>query len=577
MPIAIDGQVFNDEFELSVSKLRDYVKYEIDPNPVLSKLDPVYPGERYDDSKTTSQQYRDSQYRQSAINPEIAMKPPVFNDNMTEYTPDAPQWNFMTKEGLADSVGTSFPPLRQNISYIDPENRPRLTVTPNSSVSPITEGNIDLYNRPKVETPEGISTVRSLGVSMDGQETLIPTVAHDGSRILSNEEAIQQYKDTGKHLGIFDTQENSDKYAQQLHLDQEAMYSSPFEAAALRLQRSVTHNDRAVITRETLPLATAVTRLGTGLVNLAKFPGKVFKGEIDIQSPEGREAAAKWAPEMALTMVMAPAPLVTKAVDGTLGSIAGVHAKTIDKEKNVFARLMENRGHSTDQIWEATGQFKGADGKWRFELPSQNAKLKIPDPAAPQTLENYLHFPELYEAYPQMKNVKFEIDNTMTSLGSFNAEANSGKGLIKLNLDLNRTMSTNTLDVVLHEVQHKIQQIEKFPLGSNPELAYQKFTKELIETSEKSGKFSDVLEGERLLVRAENVKEKLADKLYWENLGEKEARMVELRRKLDETQRKRMSPQRMQEVKDEAIAHQQELNKLPPDPNSPKGWGSTGE
>jgi hypothetical protein len=87
----------------------------------------------------------------------------------------------------------------------------------------ITPGNIDLQKQPIVKNPDGSSsTVRSLGVNIDGQEVLIPTVAHDGSRILSDEEAIQQYKRSGKHLGIFDTPKNSTAYAVQLHKDYES-------------------------------------------------------------------------------------------------------------------------------------------------------------------------------------------------------------------------------------------------------------------------------------------------------------------------------------------------------------------
>jgi hypothetical protein len=82
-------------------------------------------------------------------------------------------------------------------------------------------GNIDLLNRPMVTNPDGsISTVRSISINIDGNEVLIPTVAADGSRILTNEEALQQYLSSGQQLGIFDSVAAADSYAQNLHQQQ---------------------------------------------------------------------------------------------------------------------------------------------------------------------------------------------------------------------------------------------------------------------------------------------------------------------------------------------------------------------
>lgn len=85
-------------------------------------------------------------------------------------------------------------------------------------------GNIDLDNRPVVNNSDGsYSTVRSIGVNIDGKETLIPTVSDDG-RVLNTREAIDHHMRTGKHLGKFDTPDNATNYAKKLHDDQERQY-----------------------------------------------------------------------------------------------------------------------------------------------------------------------------------------------------------------------------------------------------------------------------------------------------------------------------------------------------------------
>jgi len=90
----------------------------------------------------------------------------------------------------------------------------------------LKKGNINLADRPVVKNPDGTkSTVRSMSFQDDnGHEILVPTISDDG-RVMSPEEAIKQYYDTGKMLGAFATPGEATAYAETLHRQQESLYN----------------------------------------------------------------------------------------------------------------------------------------------------------------------------------------------------------------------------------------------------------------------------------------------------------------------------------------------------------------
>ena len=88
----------------------------------------------------------------------------------------------------------------------------------------IEPGNIDLNNRPVVQNADGtISTVRSISVGFGNKTVLLPTVSEDG-RIMSDDEAVDQFKKTGAHLGVFSNEKAANRYAVDLHNQQAEMY-----------------------------------------------------------------------------------------------------------------------------------------------------------------------------------------------------------------------------------------------------------------------------------------------------------------------------------------------------------------
>lgn len=97
--------------------------------------------------------------------------------------------------------------------YAEPAKTPGMAET----------GNINLFEQPRVPNADGsTSTIDSLSVNIDGKEVLLPTVTPDGRHFTgptATEQAVAEYTRTGRHLGIFETPEQANKFAQQLHED----------------------------------------------------------------------------------------------------------------------------------------------------------------------------------------------------------------------------------------------------------------------------------------------------------------------------------------------------------------------
>lgn len=218
----------------------------------------------------------------------------------------------------------------------------------------IEVGNIDLNTRPRVKNKDGsISTVRTIGVNFDGQEVLIPTVSDDG-RIMSDQEAIKQYQQTGRHLGKFSTPAASTAFAELLH-DSEAKKlqanpaKKPFDVKAARANgyseneianflakevgfnidgaREAGYSDNEIITQlqaSSVPVqgaAPIVGRNDSGIPRTAEQQAYMDQQEAQLraQGPDAPRTIgdrALGAAETALT-------LGTGATTGALGMIAG--------------------------------------------------------------------------------------------------------------------------------------------------------------------------------------------------------------------------------------------------------------
>lgn len=133
-------------------------------------------------------------------------------------------------QALAPAIrefATADPQQRQEIlNRFNPVKRASGAFFGDQAVGMLQQGNIDLNARPTVKNDDGsISTVRSISVNFDGQEVLIPTVSDDG-KIMSDDQAIKTYQQTGKHLGKFDNPDDATAYAESLHEQQARQYGT---------------------------------------------------------------------------------------------------------------------------------------------------------------------------------------------------------------------------------------------------------------------------------------------------------------------------------------------------------------
>jgi site-specific DNA-cytosine methylase len=155
------------------------------------------------------------------------------------------------------------------------------------------------------------------------------------------------------------------------------------------------------------------------------------------------------------------------------------------------ARKMEEEKKDAKAIKMATGWERGADGKWRYEM--SDAKIKdTMDVGGGHIVKRYeddmlwnggklsevIDAPELFKAYPQLKDVRIDTDAIMNDMPS-NGEYNSKTNTITIHADELKYMN----GILNHEIQHAIQDIEGFAKGGSPRLVRGEVKKKLNEVT----------------------------------------------------------------------------------------------
>lgn len=165
--------------------------------------------------------------------------------------------------------------------------------------------------------------------------------------------------------------------------------------------------------------------------------------------------------------------------------------RTFRMDNLSVARKMEEEKKDAKAIKMATGWERGADGKWRYEMP--DAKIKdTMDVGGGHIVKRYeddmlwnggklsrvIDAPELFKAYPQLKDVRIDTDAIMNDMPS-NGEYNSKTNTITIHADDLKYMN----GILNHEIQHVIQDIEGFAKGGSPRLVRGEVKKKLNEVT----------------------------------------------------------------------------------------------
>jgi hypothetical protein len=165
---------------------------------------------------------------------------------------------------------------------------------------------------------------------------------------------------------------------------------------------------------------------------------------------------------------------------GKKGAEALDHAEEVSTRLDNLnvARQMEGAKKDAKAIKMATGWERGADGKWRYEIADSKLNDMMDVDGKGKMVKRHKEdmlwtsgklgevvvAPELFKAYPKLKDVRLETDSIMNNLPS-NGEYNAKTNTITIHAD-----ELKYLDSILnHEIQHAIQHIEGFARGGNPE------------------------------------------------------------------------------------------------------------
>lgn len=153
----------------------------------------------------------------------------------------------------------------------------------------------------------------------------------------------------------------------------------------------------------------------------------------------------------------------TQKSAGKKYSFGGENARRADLNELERAKEMERQGVAAETIFQETGWYTGADGKWRFEIDDSGAQYNPRNQEGDvpgETLADYLQHDELFQNYPQLRKTRLRFENLGRGIqGSYTRSTDT--------ITLDNSLRDAPEDVLVHEIQHAIQQAEGFAQGAN--------------------------------------------------------------------------------------------------------------
>jgi len=240
--------------------------------------------------------------------------------------------------------------------------------------------------------------------------------------------------------------------------------------------------------------------------------------------------------------------------------IAGTQAAHAPINAMGAGRAALERGVDPDQVWREHGTYMGGEAKqpMKWEIPDQGMDVKgwreskigrdfatgkqgVVEGSFSGHLEDFMHHPEFFKNYPQAR--KWLVDADMNPM-------HSGKGdffppLRKTDTPRISLQSPDMADLkklLLHEVNHGIQGVERHSSGSNSQWTFDRLVNLMIKDANKK----DPTGGAKLFDNYSvddwgRLRDKAKDE-YLKKGGEVESRMVEGRSMNSAEHNRQVSP-----------------------------------